>query len=502
MIKSGSATRTAAVLFLAIFTLYLALSPNTTGGRGYISEEIDSGMKMLEVFNAWVKGRFIPPMVWSRHGPVPVFFDLPFIKLGKFVVSPDYIMSMSPIFFSAATLAILFLWLRKLTSPGLSLLITLAGAFSTLFWPYAYIGLETKQSFFVLLAGYVGLADGKVRSWSRLIVLAVASALAMSMKSTGIILWPAFAYLVLVQFQGEWKTRLRQVIGVLAVMGGIYLAGAYGRRFYWGPMGGGYNALSAWLVDSPLQFFMNVIGLFGSPSKGLFVFAPVLLLTLYAIPRAVRGHREVSVFALLVTGSISALVGALVSPADEVWGPRYMHVAIAPLLLTIGAVWSRFEWKRHAVMLGLFGVGVVISFLGAFYYYGARPGAMLDGGHNTMEWINGDMSWSEVTFNAREFGNWLGHCPSVEWTPRHVWVWEPPPGAQPWKAIDLKRYCQPQATILRGLREPLNEIDTKLARVNFAAFVIGLLSLSSVIWGTVKRRRVFVDKPLGKELRL
>jgi hypothetical protein len=42
-------------------------------------------------------------------------------------------------------------------------------------WPYAYIGLEPKQSFFVLFAGYLALANGKIRTWPRLILFSAAS---------------------------------------------------------------------------------------------------------------------------------------------------------------------------------------------------------------------------------------------------------------------------------------------------------------------------------------
>jgi hypothetical protein len=160
--------RTAALLFVSIFGLYLAMSPNTTVGRGYVGEEINSGIKMIKMFDAWVKGRPIPPMEWTRHGPIPVLFDIPFIRLGGEIVSSDYMMSMSPILFTSAMLWILFLWLRKLTSPAMSLLLTVGAGFGTLLWPYAYIGLETKMSFFVLLAGYLGIANGRIRAWPKL----------------------------------------------------------------------------------------------------------------------------------------------------------------------------------------------------------------------------------------------------------------------------------------------------------------------------------------------
>src|SRR5262245_15355599 len=250
------------------------MSPLTTLGRGYVTEEIDSGMKMLEVFNAWVKGRSVPPMIWSRHGALPVLFDLPFIKLGKLLWTPDFMMSMSPIVFTAGLVTILFLWLRKLTSPGMSLLLAMAAAFGTMLWPYAFIGLETKQSFFVLLAGYLGIANGRIRTMPRTVLFAVVCALALGMKSTGLVLGPAIAFLLYAQFRDEWRSRLRQLSIVVAVMGVLLLLGKISTNFFWTPRGGGFSNLRGWFIDSPLEFFVNAVGVVGSPTKGLIVFAP------------------------------------------------------------------------------------------------------------------------------------------------------------------------------------------------------------------------------------
>lgn len=85
----------------------------------------------------------VPTMVWSRHGPVSVLFDLPFLKLGKNFVSPDFMLSFQPALLTAALVSILFLWLRKLCSPSMSLFLSLTAAFGTMLWPYAYISLET-----------------------------------------------------------------------------------------------------------------------------------------------------------------------------------------------------------------------------------------------------------------------------------------------------------------------------------------------------------------------
>src|SRR5262249_1209947 len=167
----------------------------------------------------------------------------------------------------------------------MSLSLTLIGAFGTMLWPYAYIGLETKQSFFVLLAGYLGLARGKIRTWPELILFSTACALAISTKATGAVLLPPIAYLVYAQFRNDWRLQRKRVLTVILIIAGIWGLGALGWNSFWGPKGGGASVLlQQWTTNSVLQVFGNVVGIFGSPTKGLFVFAPVLLFSIYAIP--------------------------------------------------------------------------------------------------------------------------------------------------------------------------------------------------------------------------
>src|ERR1035438_8438632 len=489
--KLTEVRKTAILLFVGLSGLYLSLSPSTIGGQGYVDEEMKSGERMLAVVNAWLKGWPIPPMLWSRHGPVPVLFDLPFIKLGKMLVSPDFMLSFQPVLLTAGLLTVLYLWLRKLCSPGMSLLLTLTGAFGTMLWPYAYIGLETKQSFFVLLAGYLALADGKLRTWSRLLLFAATCGLAMTVKSTGIVLWPAIAYLVYVQFRGDWRLRRAQVLGVVLVIAAVWALGAWGKNFYWAPKGGGASSLRPWLTDSALHVFINTFGVFGSPNKGLFVYAPVLLASIYAVPRAFRAHREIVTYALLVTACTVVFLSILTAPADDVWGSRYLHVAIAPLLLCIGAAWPPFKWRRGVGLVALAAIGVTISFLGAFYYYGLQDFAARETNQNTIEWVTGDPDWNQVVFNARLFRIWLkGGTAPVVWTPKHIWIWTPPPDAPAWKSVDLRKYCQPQSFMLRFWHVPKSGIVLVVFLVYVGSLVVGVLLLTWVVLRTIKHQQV------------
>ena len=489
--KLTTVQKTAWLLLFGLFTTYLALAPGTAAGRGYVTEDMNAGLGVLASFNAWVKGRPVPPITWTRHGPVPLLLDLPFIKLGKLYATPDFAISLQPILLTAALLTVLYLWLTKLCTPGMSLLLTLIAAFGTMLWPYAYIGLETKQSFFVLFAGYLGLANGKIRRGPRLLLFSAMCALAINSKSTGLVLAPPIAYLVYVQFRHEWHSRWRQALAVILIIAGVWALGAAGWSFFWEKIGGGAQALYDWTATSVFQPFMNLLGLFGSPGKGLFIFAPVLLLIIYAIPRAFRTHKELTIFALLVTGCTASFLSMLVVFGDELWGPRLMHVVVAPLIVVIGATCPRFQWRRHLPLLVLGTLGLAISFLGAFYWYGARGWAAEATAQNTLEWYAGDRVWNEVQFDALLFSVWLkGGTDPVPWTPLHYWVWTPPKDAPPPKTVNLRDYADPQSFLLYYWNRPIKESELFIFNVCWIALIVGPLLLAWVIARTIKMTQV------------
>ena len=481
---------TAVLLFLGLTACYLALSPGAIRGQGYTFEEIDSGSSFLGAVEAWASGAPVPKPVLSRHGPLPVLFDLPFIAIGRKFASPDFWVSMQPILLTAAMVAVLFLWLRKLTSPAMSLLLALAAAFGTMLWPYAYIGLETKQSFFLFLAGYLGLSGGPITRWPRLVMFAVSCGLAIGLKSNGALIAPAVAFLVLTQFRRDWHTRIGKAFTVLAVVAALGLAGAWGRGLYWAPRGGSLKPLVGLLISSPFELFINAVGIWGSPMKGLFIFAPLLIAGLIAVPKAFRTDRDTTIFALTITGATMAFLCFLKSPADEVWGSRYMHVVIAPTVLCIGAGWSRGQFRHYFAIAVLALVGAPIAFLGSFYHYGNVTEATRATGQNTLEWITGDRVWSGVTFNARTFGVWLeGGTTPVPWTPKHVWVWTPPPGERPPTTIDLRDYSTPQSFLARTWRSPVAGSSLVILRLLQLALLLGPLLLLGVFLRTLKESR-------------
>jgi hypothetical protein len=242
-------------------------------------------LRMLDVVDACGTDA-VPSWQWSRQGSLPVLFDLPFIAAGRSLVSVEFGVSMQPILLTAAILAVLYLWLRAVATPAVSLLVTIVFAFGTMFWPYAYIGLETKQAFAVTVAGYLALSGRPVRSWPRILALALAGALAVSLKSTGLTLVPAVLYLVYVQFRTDWRRHVAMLGVILGTIALIFVAAVHG-----GLSGGARGLFTAWALPRRLHggSVHERHRHLRSPTKGLFVYAPVLLAAITRCPSRSAG---------------------------------------------------------------------------------------------------------------------------------------------------------------------------------------------------------------------
>jgi hypothetical protein len=475
-------------IFLGVFGCYLALSPGSVGSMGYLSLEMQCGDRMLTIVDAWRKGVTIPPMIWSQHGPLTLIFDIPFLVISKFSVSEDFWLSFQPVLLSAGAVTIIFLWLRQLALPAMSFALTLTAAFGTMLWPYAYIGLETKQSFFVLLAAYLALARSPVHGWLRTWLFAFSCGFAIALKSNAVVLIPAILWLVYAEFRKDWRVRRAEIAVVLLVMAALLAIGALGRLPFWRTYGGGVHNLRMWLIDSPISFFANCFGVFGSPNKGLFLYAPVLVMGIYAIPHAWRTHRDITIFALLITAGITGLVATIAAPGDECWGSRYMHSAIAPLMVCIGAAYPRLERNRAAALAALAAVGVFVSFLGAFYWYGTLHVTSIKAGNNTLEWLNGDPVWNPVRFNWRLFRVWLqGGSGPVLWNPGHHWMAAPAPASfPPVKLVELRELCRPYPFLVRFWGVTKSGPGLWIFRMYFVALLMGVVGLAMATLKTMQ----------------
>ena len=215
-----------------------------------------------------------------------------------------------PVLLTSALVTLLFCWMRRLTSPGWSYLLALIAAFCTMLWPYAYIGLEVKQSLALLLAAYLGLThQGKI-SWSRSLLFALSCAVAVSVKSSGTFLVPAILFLVACFYRHDSFEKLRdelpKLVATLAIIGTVFLS-SYAERGRFAAYGGQGRFFRFFLVDGVTRFLLQVIGIIlGRPTKGLSLQAPIVLIALLALPRVLKEKSALAIFTLL---TLAGLVG-------------------------------------------------------------------------------------------------------------------------------------------------------------------------------------------------
>ena len=459
---------------------------------GYASEEFQAGSQLMSNAVALMKGNTLSAIAWPRHGPLATLFDMPFLWLGtrlKGHLNQGWTASLEPVFLTALLVTVLFLWLRRLTSPGWSFLLAWVAGFCTLLWPYAYIGLEVKQSLALLLAGYLGLMNDGKAAWPRVVLFAFSCAVAVSVKASGTFLVPAILFLIGCYYWRYSFREVRQLVPKLAVtliiVLVVYFSNSALRSLFFVRNGGQGTFFKIWLVSGPTAFLLQVVGYFGSPNKGMIVYAPIVLLSFLAFPRFLKEHRALAVFALLVLGGLVSGHALQRFYTDETWGPRYLHSAIAPLILCIGATRERLRLRTALPVLALAALGFWVSFLGAFFWYGVQQQAAIGVSQSTLETLQGDIVWNPILLDERLFSYYL-HGGQRFWTPSHTWWFAKPPDAPAVRDVDLAQYAIPQSFLIRNCRAPFHGGLRRLWCFYLACLPLGLLLLVRAVWAQAR----------------
>lgn len=442
---------------------------------GYLPES----MKACQQITALLAGSPDGPsslaaVAWPRHGFVELVVEMPFFLVGHWLgggspAAESALLSFELSVLSAGICALLFLWVLRLTgNAGWALLLSVGAAFGTMIWPYAYIGLEPTQSFFLLLAGFIALTEPEGRvSRGRTLALAIALAVAVSVKSNGIFLLPVALLLAFLYLRGAGHGRLNErrdlwahALLIALVVIGLLAANRVAISAFWVRFSGNNVGYLRMVAEDWLAVPFNFFSFFGSINKSVLIFAPITAMALWLAPRAWREARGVTAFALLTLLGMAGGMSLTYTWADELWGPRYLHVAVAPLILLVAVAWGREPLRlgRKTVLAAALVVGFLVSSLGSLFYYGALARAATMAAQSTVENFQYGPDWNHIRFNARLFDVWLGRPVlglSAErlWTPEQIWLFRmAPPDAPAWKTVDLGPLAQPQPALIRYWR--------------------------------------------------
>jgi hypothetical protein len=475
-VPSPARAWSAGVFGVAIGLIYLGFSPLTIGGMGYAQEHVAAAGALADRVLLMFGGGTPAPLVIPRHGLIEPVLQLPFVLMtrlvfGSSVLAMDRVMALEPIVLSALLCTIVFAWTRRLTDSGAwALVLGLLTAFTTMIWPYAYIGLETTQSLCLLLAAWLAVGPGRDRrpTWFHTIALAVTCGIAVSVKQSGLNLVPAVALIAGAYWMRQWQHArevraagfLAQTVMTVLIVGGIYLVNTHFRNL--SPLsasaGGFWDALRRYQNESPFSVPLNAAGLLLSPNKGVFIYSPILFVAAASWPRAWRADPVLALFGLLALAGPLFGSSLLVFWSDETWSSRFLHAGVAPLLVCLAASRQQTPWRARAEwpLLGFGALGAAISLLGVLFYYGAPHLAATGAGENTLEALQYDVIWNPVRFDAVLLSGWLSGKPArgiaMPWPPsRHRWFPEPgqPMAERAARRVDLRPYARPQPYLFR-----------------------------------------------------
>lgn len=173
---------------------------------------------------------------------------------------------------------------------------------------------------------------------------------------------PAFCVVEYARCRGVLteRARLHRVAAIGAgSVAAVALTALYNAYRFGGPGSTGYpksQYLSVRIVPTALD------GLLFSPTKSLFIFAPILLVVPWALVRLrAAGPIEHHAFWLLTTNFAAALIANLVYSGwtgNWAWGPRLMLPGVVPLICAVGCLGRHVE---RLIVSVAFGLGALVS---------------------------------------------------------------------------------------------------------------------------------------------
>jgi len=467
--RSGSrrgqwlAGRPGLVLLAGLTLVYLSLSPLVLFDRGYVIGFFGVANRMVnDIEHLFGCAPTFQPIGTTMHGLIEPVIDIPFVWLGRLLGGPydglyggpDTLLSVEPVLETALICTVIFAWVRKITSStSWAYVLAMAAGFTTMLWAYAYISLETTQSLFLILSGYLVLGNEKKGLWKTIAVTGCC-AIACSVKSSGIFLVPAIAYLVYVYSWEDGAFRWGRLAGIGLVCLAIFGANRYAQLqsstyvYIWH----GASGLFAWSRTTPIMAVLNVPSMFLSINKGLLIYSPILLLSLAGLKATYQAEPRLAIFALLALGGIVCGIGITFYWADECWGPRYLCASVAPLVVCLGAAKGHFEfhWRKQIPLLILMTLGVCVSALGALFYYHDLHVAAMRAQPLTIEDLLHQVEWNPIRFDAQLLRLWVQN----RILGKHVDEYWPPPGhdwtlhkASPITPVNLRPIAVPQGFI-------------------------------------------------------
>jgi hypothetical protein len=264
----------------------------------------------------------------------------------------------------ALLVAVCFLIARQLgASRRDGVLLALVIGVGTLVWTYAHQFLfsELLTALLVCAASLMAIRASTTATWW---IGAVAGGLAMGgvfARATALpfVILIGIYVLAASWWRWDWRAAVRPTVSYTA---GVALTGLLLLLANWWRYG---NSSDVGYGQAPFEMSVweGLHGLLLSSGKSTFIFAPVALVALVALPWSVR-RRPAEVVLFLAIAVTNLLIFARFSgwSGDQAWGPRYMLIALPLFILTVAPVISGIAWRSAVATAGC--IGVLVTTVG------------------------------------------------------------------------------------------------------------------------------------------
>ena len=340
---------------------FLLLFSHDTGGDGWVR---------FSALSALLTDGKMPNIKYSMVGP---FFSIPFWYLGKVYQTPFWWATRYNVFvFGGGMLAIYWLLKDRVSHALLRkffLLLVVASMFS--YHLFFYYG-EVFTAVFVAVGSVAIVAGPAFAGWCAIIL--------------GVVNTPA-AIVGLILLTGKHMLEKRYVRYILAVVATGALIMLESWIFRGSPFANGYAGNYGFRTIMPYSgrpgfsnpFFFGLLSLLFSFGKGIFFFAPGLLLPIRRTLRKVREETQVDLFAIYMLW-ISFLIGLLLVYSSWwawhggwFWGPRFLLIASIPASFALAV---RLQWRDSSLLVNVvtilvLALSVWVGIDGAVYGDGA-----------------------------------------------------------------------------------------------------------------------------------
>lgn len=277
-----------------------------------------------------------------------------------------FLFSLTSAFFGAATVVLVFLWLRRLgVETRRSIGAALVAAFATYLWPLATTTFDQGQHALLLTAGlFCAWRAGCESSLVQGLLTGACFGALLNYQETYILLWPVA---VLLMLRGrsvrERPVRLVVLVSLLPLLAGIAALFAFNELRF--GMAYFFDRGSVGISHPPIlgNPVVGLVSLLASPGKSILLYSPVLILGVLGL-RSLRERDRWLAHALVAASGIELAFISCLSffGSDWAWGPRYLGPLLAFWMLpaTLWRQGDRFRVFRGAIVVA----GVVVQLLG------------------------------------------------------------------------------------------------------------------------------------------